>query len=102
MRAILLSLVILLCAPVWSEEGFYKVAPGREMYAKTWRGDPTQAAVVLPNGLTQDTRHWATTLEEIRKSGRTVTVYDAILEGRSLERHIDQTAAWSKLGTHPI
>jgi pimeloyl-ACP methyl ester carboxylesterase len=85
-----------------SEEGYFPVGDSREVYAKVFRGDPNQPAIVLINGLTQDSDHWRSTLPEVLASGRTVVIYDAFLQGRSLERHIDKNNLWPQLGRRPI
>ncbi len=83
-------------------EGYFQVAEGREIYARLYRGKSNKPAIVFVNGLTQDTEHWASTLKEARRSGRSVVLFDTFHQGRSLERHIDRVGAWRKVGLQPI
>ncbi len=84
------------------EESLVEVAPGRELFTRVFRGDPNLPAVVLLNGLTQDTDHWKSTVPEILKTGATVMVYDAFHQGRTLAHFVDKHRVWNQLAYRPL
>ncbi|MGE0764009.1 MAG: alpha/beta fold hydrolase [Bdellovibrionales bacterium] len=84
------------------QEDIYEVSPGREIFARVYRGNKNLPAVVLLNGLTQDTEHWNKALPELLKSGATVILYDMFHQGRTLGHFLESRNILSKIGTRPI
>ncbi len=84
------------------DEGFFKVSETRKLYAKVYRGNPELPAIVSINGLTQDTDHWVTNVEELLKTGRTLVFYDTEYQGRTLENFVDRNNLWSQLHSRPV
>jgi pimeloyl-ACP methyl ester carboxylesterase len=59
------------------------VAPGVELHAEVWRGDPTTAPVVLVHGLASNLRLWDGVAERLHADGHTVVAIDQRGHGRS-------------------